>query len=166
MLDKDIKFDERVDSTAYGTTTLYFKAPKKYLHGKYPEASSCEISVEFPFGKAEAAQASVEFSPTMSDDAGDTDYEWFDVDLPYDEIEELIDIGLKASKTDVEFKFIINDDIDSTVCYKATYETSAQAFAFAYQYSEDHIIKNAEIEVYRRKVDSDEEWKLENSRNY
>ena len=31
MLDKRIKFDERYDSEEYGTTTLYFIAPKEIL---------------------------------------------------------------------------------------------------------------------------------------
>ena len=47
MLDKRIKFDERYDSEEYGTTTLYFIAPKEMLKkfiptNDYPEAISME----------------------------------------------------------------------------------------------------------------------------
>ena len=53
MIDKRIKFDERYDSEAYGTTTLYFVAPKELLKkyipvNDYPDAVSMEISIEFP----------------------------------------------------------------------------------------------------------------------
>ena len=45
MLDNRIKFDERYDSEDYGTTTLYFIAPKEMLKEfiptkSYPDAIS------------------------------------------------------------------------------------------------------------------------------
>lgn len=95
MIDKRIIFEEKYDSETYGTRTLYFIAPKEMLNGKYPEAESMEISVEFPINHIEPAYADVMFSPTEYDAENNsyTDYDWFDVDLPYDEIEELIKLA-------------------------------------------------------------------------
>jgi hypothetical protein len=98
MLDSRIKFDERYDSEEYETTTLYFIAPKEMLKNmmikEYPEAISMEISIEFPMGHIEPRYADVCISPTMHivEDGIDCyeEYDWYDIDLPYDEIEELI----------------------------------------------------------------------------
>lgn len=98
MIDRRITFEERYDSAEHGTTTLYFIAPKELLDGKYPEAESMEISVEFPTNQPEAKYATVEFSPTKWDEDGEcyTDYDWFEVDVPYEEIEALIDLARKS----------------------------------------------------------------------
>lgn len=90
MIDRRIKFDERYDDGE--TTTLYFIAPKEMLLGEYPEAEHMEISIEFPTDHIEARYADVQFSPTKYFEEDDcyTDYDWFDVDMPYEEIEELI----------------------------------------------------------------------------
>ena len=92
MLDNRIKLEDRYYNDEYGTTTLYFIAPKEMLNGKYPEATSMEISVEFPTEHPEANYASVMFSPTKYDEEEDvyTDYDWYDVDMPYEDIEALI----------------------------------------------------------------------------
>lgn len=96
MLDSRIKFDERYDSEEYETTTLYFIAPKEMLKtmmvNDYPEALSMEISIEFPTYHIEPKYADVCISPTRYDEETDSyeDYDWYDIDLPYDEIEELI----------------------------------------------------------------------------
>lgn len=97
MLDKRIEFDEKYIDEEYGTTTLYFIAPKEMLNGKYPEAESMEISIECPIDHLEARYASVEFSPTKYDEENDcyTDYEWFDVDMSYEDIEALIELAEK-----------------------------------------------------------------------
>ena len=100
MLDKRIKFDERYDSEEYGTTTLYFIAPKEMLKkfiptNNYPEAISMEISIEFPTEHIEANYADVCISPTREDENGTEDYDWYDVDISYDEIEELIKLAEK-----------------------------------------------------------------------
>ena len=59
---------------------------------EYPEAVSMEISIEFPMGHIEPRYADVCISPTRYDEETDSyeDYDWYDIDLPYDEIEELI----------------------------------------------------------------------------
>ena len=99
MLDKRIEFDEKYIDEEYGTTTLYFIAPKEMLNGKYPEAESMEISIEYPTDHFEACYASVEFSPTKYDEENDcyTDYEWFDVDMSYEDIEALIELAEKEA---------------------------------------------------------------------
>ena len=98
MINNRIWLEERYDSEEYGTTTLYFVAPKEMLNGKYPEAESMEISVEFPIDNIEAKYATVMFSPTKYDDevGGYTDYDWFDVSLPFEEVEVLIDLAKKS----------------------------------------------------------------------
>ena len=106
MLDNGIKFDERYDSEDYGTTTLYFIAPKEMLKEfiptkYYPEAISMEISIEFPTNHIEASYANVCVSPTRDDENGTEDYEWHDVNIPHDEIEELIKLE-KASNYEKE----------------------------------------------------------------
>ena len=98
MIDKRITFEERYDSKEYGTTTLYFIAPKDILDGKYPEAEYAEISVEFPMNNPEARYATVEFSPTryIEEDESYSDYDWYEVDVPYEEIEELIKLAMES----------------------------------------------------------------------
>ena len=73
MIDKRIQFDERYDNSEFNTTTLYFIAPVDLLNGKYPEAESMEISVEFPTDRPEAEYTDVMFSPTKDR----LDYDWF-----------------------------------------------------------------------------------------
>ena len=101
MLDERIKFDERHDSEYYGTTTLYFIAPKEMLKefiptNDYPEAVSMEISIEFPTEHIEADYANVCVSPTREDENGTEDYDWYDVDIPNDEIEGLIKLAKRS----------------------------------------------------------------------
>lgn len=93
MLDKRIKFDESYISEEYNTITLYFTGPKELLIGDYPDAESMEISIECPREYISASYASVEISPTKYDEGGYTDYDWRDIDLPYDEIEALIKLA-------------------------------------------------------------------------
>ena len=87
---KDIKFEESyIDSD--GELTLYFSAPKEKLNilfpGKqFPDAISMEISIEID----EEGEALVSVSPVNSDNS---DYDWTDIDLPNDEIEELYGIA-------------------------------------------------------------------------
>lgn len=89
---KQIEFDERYDDEEYGTTTLYFVAPKELLSDKYPEAVSVEICVECPTAHIDACHAGVGFSPTkyVEEDDCYVDFDWFDLDLPNEEIEALI----------------------------------------------------------------------------
>ena len=95
MLDNRIKFDERYDDEDSGLTTLYFIAPKEMLTERgydYSDAVSMEISIEFPLNVVVAEHAYVSISPTNADGE---DYDWNDIDLPYNEIVELITMAEK-----------------------------------------------------------------------
>lgn len=102
MIDKRIEFEERYDD-GEGTTTLYFIAPKEMLKTTmikdYPEAVAMEISIELPTNNMEARYAGVSVSPTryVEEDDGYEDYDWYDIYLPYDEIEELIDLAINSN---------------------------------------------------------------------
>jgi len=94
----NIKFDERYDDEYNGDTTLYFIAPKEMLDnffpkGTYPDAVSMEISIEVPTNNIEANNANVSISPTRKTEDGYEDYDWTDVDVPYEEIEMLLSIA-------------------------------------------------------------------------
>lgn len=93
-----VEFEDRYDSEGYGTTTLYFIAPKEWLEDTYPKAVHSEISVEYPFGFIpEANTATVMMSPTRKDDEGNSeDYDWFDIDLSLNDIEALISLAEKS----------------------------------------------------------------------
>lgn len=84
---KSYKCDE------YGTTTLYFSAPPDVLIGdEFAEATSAIISVEFPADHPEyfyAADGSVMMSPVFKPDTG---LLWMDVNLPYEDIDALLEI--------------------------------------------------------------------------
>lgn len=103
MIDKRIEFDECYDD-GEGTTTLYFIAPKELLQvtmiKNYPEAVSMEISIELPTNNMEARYADVSVSPTryVEEDDSYEDYDWYDISLPYDEIEELIDLARNSGR--------------------------------------------------------------------
>ena len=96
MIDKRIIFDERYDDGE--TTTLYFIAPKEMLYDKYPEAEHAEISIELPTNCMEARYANVDISPTKYFKEEDCyiDYDWYEITLPYDEIEELIALAERS----------------------------------------------------------------------
>lgn len=98
MIDNRIEFDERYDCEEYETTTLYFTAPKDLIHvmlgREYPDAVSMDISIECPTGQLDAQYASVGVSPTNENGE---DFDWCDVDLSYDEIEELIVLAEKSN---------------------------------------------------------------------
>ena len=115
MLDSRIKFDERYDSD-YGTTFLYFIAPKEmiktFFMNDYPDAVSMEISIEFPTNKIEAIYGECCVSPTVEVDCGMEDIDWLDVDLPYEEIEELINLAKGLTIDDVVRR--LNDGLDRT----------------------------------------------------
>ena len=100
MLDNKIKFDESYISEEYDTITLYFTAPKEMLNGKYPEAESMEISVECPREYICARYSSVMFSPTKYDECEDgyIDYDWFNIDMSYDDIEALIKLAEESGR--------------------------------------------------------------------
>ena len=92
MLDKNIKYDDCYQTD--GITVIYFRAPKEMLKEftteEYSEAISMEISVEFPFEHIDPEHACTRVSPTRNVEDGTEDYDWLDVELPADEIDELL----------------------------------------------------------------------------
>ena len=99
IIDHRIKFEERYDSEDYETTTFYFVSDtsllKELVGNKYPEANGMTISIECPINCFDACKASVKISPYEEVDEIMTDYDWTDIDLPYDEIEALIAMAMK-----------------------------------------------------------------------
>lgn len=91
---KNLEFDERYDSEEYGTTSLYFTAPKEYLKDflyeglEFPEAVSMELSLEYP--QSDPTYVSIQVSPT--NEKGE-DYDWFDVVLSDQDIQRLLKIA-------------------------------------------------------------------------
>ena len=71
---------------------------KALLKKDYPNAVSMEISIEFPTEHLESNYASVCVSPTRHIVEKDVDlyedYDWNDIDLPCDEVDELISLAL------------------------------------------------------------------------
>lgn len=89
-----VEFEERYDNEEYNTSTLYFSAPRDWLDGDYPEAVSAEISLEYPLGFVpEAHDVTVMMSPTREDEDGCEDYDWYDIDLSYSDIEALLSLA-------------------------------------------------------------------------
>ena len=90
MLDKRIQFEELYISEFYETTTGYFTIDKSLLEellpGKYPEAESGEISIEYPTNRPETSMVTVMISPTKDGN----DYDWSDYNLNYEQINELV----------------------------------------------------------------------------
>ena len=97
MIDKRIEFDEAWNKED-NETVLYFTAPKEMLWSDYPEAVSMEISVEFPTDHAEATYATIECSPTryVEEDDGYEDYDWCELNLSDEDVNELIALARKA----------------------------------------------------------------------
>ena len=93
-----VQREDRYDDTELNTTTVYFTAPAELLAGKYPEAESMEISVEFPMDKPEAKYARVMVSPTRDG----SDYDWCDVDMSCGEIEKLMALAAENMEKGVE----------------------------------------------------------------
>lgn len=95
MLDKRIKFDESYISEDHGTITLYFTGPKELLTEYYSDAEYAEISIECPKEYIDAKYSYVEISPVMYDEKSKEYiyYDWRDIELPYEEIEELIKLA-------------------------------------------------------------------------
>lgn len=98
MDDDRIKFEERYDDDEYETTTFYFVGDKSLLMelvgNKYSDAEGMTLSIECPTNSIDTCNASVEISPHKDIDGVVTDYEWTDINLPYEAIDTLIDMAL------------------------------------------------------------------------
>ena len=99
MLDKNlIQFEEKYDSEEYETTTIYFIYPKEMLEKEYPDATMATLSIECPTNCIEASTASCVISPTKKECGGLTDYDWQDIELPYEDIEMLLELALEKQE--------------------------------------------------------------------
>lgn len=74
------------------TQTFYFTAPKEMLNGKYPEAENMTISIEVSLNHPDARYAVVQCSPTEDG----CEYDWYDVNWPYEDIEALLKLAEKS----------------------------------------------------------------------
>ena len=95
-----IIFDEKYESGAYVTTTLYFTAPVELLtllseKFENENARAAQISVEYPKDMQVARLATVMISP--EDEDGNA-YDWCDLDIPNEHIERLFQIANNAMK--------------------------------------------------------------------
>lgn len=106
-----VMFDEQYKSDEYETVTLYFFAPKEWLGGLYPEAISAEISVEYPVAHPEAIYGTVMMSPTrVTDNNSVEDYDWYDIVLLPTEIEQLMDLAMKALREEAETRVLAKEE--------------------------------------------------------
>lgn len=93
-----IEFEESFWSQERKVLTMYFVAPLEMLDDKYPDAISAEIMVEFEAEDDKhfsPKSGSVEISPTGEHGDGLLDYDWNYVNVPYEEIELLIQVYYK-----------------------------------------------------------------------
>lgn len=90
MIDSRVRFDEE-----YLTKTLYFTAPKELfsIASEYPEVTNMKVSIEFPIDHIEPEYANVSISPKWEHGSLRDCYDWQDIELPYDEIEEFIKLA-------------------------------------------------------------------------
>lgn len=98
-------FDDICISDEYDTTTMYFKAPKEILKALLGEeysdedAVSAEISIEMPSAHLESRYADIAVSPTICEKCDGAvsyvDTDWNDVELPHDEVDNLLSLGLQ-----------------------------------------------------------------------
>ena len=95
MLDQRIKFDESHICEEHGTISLFFTCPKELLIENYSEAEYAELSIECPKEYIDAKFSNVEISPVMYDEKSEKYiyYDWRYIELPYEEIEELIKLA-------------------------------------------------------------------------
>ena len=105
-IDERICFEEKYLCQETEMITLYFTADKSLLKeltgDKYPEADGMTISIEYPAEEPEAFNAGVDISPYKIEQDGDDiiicDYDWRELDISYEEIEELMRIAEEKGK--------------------------------------------------------------------
>lgn len=91
-----IEFDEQHYNTEMGTVVFYFTAPVEMLNGRYPDAVSAEISVEFLMDGNNVFlpyTGYCEISPTKEElDGSFSDYDWAEMVLSKPEIDLLLKV--------------------------------------------------------------------------
>lgn len=100
MLDKRIKFDESHIWEEHGIINLFFTCPKELLIENYSDAEYAELSIECPKEYIDAKFSNVEISPVMYDEKSKEYiyYDWRNIELPYEEIEELIKLAEESGR--------------------------------------------------------------------
>lgn len=83
------EFEELVEG-AFGSTVLYFIAPKELVAEKHPEAEHATISIEWNDSDKEMDNYSVMISPTKDGE----DYDWIPFKLDVSDIKKLVASGL------------------------------------------------------------------------
>ena len=92
----DIRLEDVFENNECQEVTYFFTAPKDLIDqcypGVYEDAVGTEVSVTFPMGHIDAEHATVEISPTREVQDGFSDYDWNEIILPYEDVEELFKI--------------------------------------------------------------------------
>lgn len=96
MIDRRIQYEDKWNRDD-GDTLMYFNAPRDMLGSQYPEAESATLCVEFPTDRPYVHNAVVSISPCrwFEDEESFSDYDWNDIDLPDEEIAELMTLADK-----------------------------------------------------------------------
>ena len=94
----NVEFDESYDNGEFLTTTFYFTASKDILAlfmppEDYAEAVLAEISVEMSNQFPEPAFCACSISPTREFDGGLEDYDWRNIALTDEEINNLLKLA-------------------------------------------------------------------------
>ena len=94
---KILKYASMYYKEEHDTITLYFVVKKSMLRNpkEYPDAVAAMLSLEFPKEIIEARYADICISPI--DEKGEC-FGWEDISLPYDEIDELIELATEIEK--------------------------------------------------------------------
>lgn len=149
---EQIKLDEKFCSKDWGSTTLYFTAPKEMLkefveNEIFPEAVSMEISIEFPNCNAPEKYATVQVSPTNVEGE---DYDWYEISLPDDDILNLIALAEKSIgkiiQTNQERIIMILEDMELYTIGRLKKQTVALTVEELQTYI-DRIRENLDIDL-------------------
>lgn len=112
---KDVVFEERVYSEEAKEWTYYFTAPAKKVLDMFPgrykpeDVVSAEISIDIPCEKKHEYEYNnldgivVSISPTSENEDGLEDYDWEEIDIPDNEILELLEKAMRQSFTFEEY---------------------------------------------------------------
>lgn len=110
-----VEFLERYDDDEYDTTTLYFKASPRFLtftNQDHEEITCAEISLEFPRNMKSLKDTSVEISSVLDGKC----FDWCDFYLPYEQVDILFAIAVKAlDNSQKESKSKTTDRSESTL---------------------------------------------------
>lgn len=139
--------EDRYISEEHDTTTLYFSLPSDVLEGKYPEAESAELSIEYPSASPYAENATIMISPTKNTGSEISDYDWQDVSLDMDIVQRLIN---KAEKEKTEM-----------VDYASEKEQKYEQYKLQWMLDHGYTLKDLIAELEKLRQESDPDMNLE-----